>query len=229
MGIDVENPGESVQVAGGTAAPPSAAVSPAPEVQPTSLEADDKLEVALKELDELKGVVRGLQGDRDRGANKALEGVKDLSERFNGFEKYAKLIKDGKSTDEAKREMILDDVVQERLGTQVAQEPVGSQAVEPSGFNADEFLRQQEIDPNSAEALELIRTGKTGVTDYFNLALGKKTAPVTEPNVAQVMPAGTGGVVAPPDVLELTAKLQVLQKEPATPTNLKERKKIMEG
>ena len=48
MGNEVDNLGESVQVAGGTEGQPNPEVSPEPEVQPTSLEADDKLEAALK-------------------------------------------------------------------------------------------------------------------------------------------------------------------------------------
>ena len=224
--MEVDNLGESVQVDGGTEAPPSAAVSPAPEVQPTSLEAEDQLEAALKDIDELKGVVRGLQGDKDRGTNKALEGVKDLKEQFAEMEKYAKMRTDGKSADEAQREMVIAEMVDERIGTQVVQEPVGSQAVEPSGFKADEFLRGQDIDPNSAEALALIRDGKTSTMDYYNFALGLKTKPVTEPNPAQVMPAGTGGVATPPDIAEKTARLKELQKEPTK--HLEERRKLME-
>ena len=228
MGKDVDNLGESVQDAGGTAALPGAAVSPDPEVQPTSLDADDKLEAAYKDIDELKGVVRGLQGDRDRGANKAQRGVDELKEQFEGYEKYAKLKADGKSKDEAQQAMVLDEIVQERLGTQVVQETAGSRAVEPSGFNADEFLRGQGIDPNSAEALTLIRDGKTSITDYYNFALSEKTTPVQAPNPAQVMPVGTGGVATSPDVTELTARLKALQMEKSTPANLKERKQISE-
>ena len=225
MGNEVENLGESVQAAVGTATPPSAAVSAEPGVQPTSLEAEDQLEIALKDIDELKAMFRGLQGDKDRGTNRALEGVEKLNERFNEMEVYTKMRQDGKTEDEARREMVLEEIVRERMGTQVAQEPVGSQAVEPSGFDADKFLREQGIDPNSAEALELIRNDKTTVMDYFNLALGKKTTPVTEPNPAQVMPGLPGGTVASPNVIELTAKLREYQKEPTK--HLKERKEIM--
>jgi hypothetical protein len=64
--------------------------------------------------------------------------------------------------------------------------------------------------------------------DYYNFALSEKTTPAVTPNPAQVMPVGTGGVLATPDVLELTAALKALQGEPATPANLKERKRITE-
>jgi len=227
--MEVENLGESVQDAGGTQVQPSTAVSPEPEVQPTSLEADDKLEAAYKDIDELKGVVRGLQGDKDRGANRALKGVEDLNERVDEVEKYAKMLNEGKTKEHVRREMALDDLVEKSTGTtQVVQEPVGSQAVEPSGFDADGFLREQGLDPNDAGALELIRDGKTSETDYLRFALGKKDKPVQEPNPAQLMAAGAGGVAAPPDVAELTARLKALQMEPANPANLKERKQIME-
>ena len=224
--MTVDNLGESVPAVGGTEALPSAAVSPAPEDQQTSLEAEDQLEAALKDIDELKGVVRGLQGDKDRGTNKALRGVEDLTERFAEFEKYAKMRTDGKSKDEAQQAMVLDEIVQERIGTQVAQKPVGSQAVEPSWSEADSFLKEHGIDPNSAEALELIRDGKTSVKDYFNFALKEKTKPVQPANAAQVMPVGTGGTISEPDKAELTARLRELQKEPTK--HLVERKKIME-
>ena len=210
MGQDVDDLGESVQDAGGTEAPPSAAVSPEPEVQPTSLEAEGTLETAEERITRLEAYVRSLQGDKDRGVNKALEGVDQLKERFNGFEKYAKMRKDGKTAEEAQREMVITEIVDERIGTQVVQEPVGSQAVEPSGFDADKFLREQGIDPNSAEALTLIRDGKTNVVDYFNLALGKKDAPVTEPNLAQVMPTGSGSSVGGRDIAEVETDLDKL-------------------
>jgi hypothetical protein len=228
VGNEVENLGESVQDAGGTTTPPSAAASPEPEVKQTSLKADDKLEAALTRLEDLEGMFRGWQGDKDRGTNRALEGVEKLNERFNEYEVFSKMRQDGKTEDEARREMVLEEIVRERMGTQVEQEPVGSQAVETSGFNADEFLRGQDIDPNSAEALTLIRDGKTGIMDYYNFALSEKTTPAVTPNPAQVMPVGTGGVLATPDVLELTARLQALQMEPATAANLKERKQISE-
>ena len=190
--MEVENLGESVQAAGGTEAPPSAEVSTEPEVKPTSLEAESPQEAVDERINRLEAQFRSLQGDKDRGTNRALNGVDKLSARFDELEKYAKMRTDGKSAEQARREMVLDEVVQERMGTQVVQEPVGSQAVEPSGFNADEFLRGQGIDPNSAEALELIRQDNTNVMDYFILALGQKTKPVQAPNVAQVMPAGSG-------------------------------------
>ncbi|GAG48285.1 unnamed protein product, partial [marine sediment metagenome] len=117
MGKDVDNLGESVQDAGGTAAPPSAAVSPGPEVQPTSLDADDKLETADERIAQLEAQVRSLQGDKDRGVNKALEGVDQLKTRFNGFEEYAKLRMDGKTEEQAQTETVLGEFVQERLGT----------------------------------------------------------------------------------------------------------------
>lgn len=224
----VENLGESVQDTGGTEALPSATASPEPEVQPTSLEADDKLETALKRIEDLEGMFRGWQGDKDRGTNRALEGVEKLNERFNEYEVFSKMRQDGKTEDEARREMVLEEIVRERMGTQVVQEGAGTPTVEPSVFDADEFLRGQGLNPNDAAALELIRDGKTSETDYLRFALGKKTAPVTEPNIAQVMAAGTGGVAAPPDVAELTVRLKMLQQEPVTPANLKERKQITE-
>ena len=169
---------------------------------------------------------RGLQSDKDRGTNKALRGVEDLTERFAEFEKYAKMRTDGKSKDEAQQAMVLDEIVQERLGTQVAQKPVGSQAVEPSWSEADSFLKEQGIDPNSAEVIEMVRQGKSRPEDYFAFALKEKTKPVQPPNVAQVMPAGTGGTISEPDKAALTAKLRELQKEPTK--HIPERKKIME-
>ena len=192
----VDNLGESVQDAGGTEALPSAAVSPEPEVQPTSLEAKDQAEfVSKKDYDELAGIVRGLQGDKDRGVNKALEGVKDLSKQFTEFEKYAKLKAEGKTAEQAQREMVLDQVVQKELGTQVAQEPVGSSAVEPSWSDADEFLRKQGIDPNDTKVLEMVRQGKSRPQDFFDLVIERKSTPVQAPNPAQVMPTGTGGSI----------------------------------
>ena len=226
MGKDVDNLGESVQDAGGTAALPSAAVSPEPEVQPTSLEADDQEESVSERITRIEALVRSIQADKDRGTNKALDGVSVLEGRIAEMEVYSKMRMDGKSKEEAQRELVLEEIVRERMGSQVAQEPVGSRAVEPGGFDADEFLRGQGIDPNSAEALTLIRDDKTSITDYYNFALGKKTAPVTAPNPAQVMPVGSGGVAASPDVLELTARLREYQKEPTK--HIKERAQIME-
>lgn len=225
MGQDVENLGESVQDTGGKDVQPSTPTSPEPEVKPTSLKADDQLETAEERITRLEAYVRSLQGDKDRGVNKALEGVDQLTVRVDEVEKYAKMLNEGKTKEQVRREMALDDMVDERIGTQVVQEPVGSQAVEPSGFDADKFLREQGIDPNSAEAIKLIRDGGTTTMDYYNFALGQKTTPVLEPNVGQIMPVGTGGVVGEPDVVELTARLRELQKEPSK--HLEERKKIM--
>jgi hypothetical protein len=175
---------------------PSTPVSPEPGVSQTSLKADDQGEyVSKKDYDELSGIVRGLQSDKDRGVNKAQRDVKNLSERFDEFEEYAKMRVDGKTAKQAQREMVLDEVVQERVGTQVAQEPVGSQAVAPSWSEADKFLREQGIDPNDAKVLEMVRQGKSQPQDFFTLALERKTKPVTEPNPAQVMPTGTGGSI----------------------------------
>jgi hypothetical protein len=226
VGKDVENLGESVQVAGGDVVQPSTTVSPEPEVQQTSLKADDQQETFEERIARLESSYRSLQGDKDRGTNKALRGVEDLNERFAEYEKYAKLRTDGKNKDEAQRAMVLDDIVQERMGTQVAQEPVGSQAVVPSWAEADVFLREQGIDPNDAKVLEMVREGNSRPEDYFALALERKTSPVTEPNAAQKMPTGTGGVMGAPNVEELTARLKELQKQPLQ--HLEERKTIME-
>ena len=196
MGKDVENLGESVQDTGGTETLPNATVSPEPEVKQTSLKANDQAEyVSKKDYDELAGIVRGLQSGKDRGVNKAQQDVKNLSERFDEFEEYAKMRVDGKTAKQAQREMVLDEVVQDRIGTQVAQEPVGDQAVAPSWSEADKFLREQGIDPNDTKVLEMVRQGKSRPEDYFMLALERKTTPVTEPNPAQVMPTGTGGSI----------------------------------
>ena len=121
---------------------------------------------------------------------------------------------EGKTAEQAQREMVLDELIKDKLGTQVAQEPVGSRAVEPGWFDADKFLREQGIDPNSAEALELIRNDKTNVMDYFNLALGRKTAPVVEPNPAQVMPAGTGGSIDGRNLEVVGAELNAAMTDP---------------
>jgi len=212
--MTVENLGESVQDAGGTEAPPSAAVSPEPEVQQTSLEADGTLEAALKRIDELEGMYRGLQSDKDRGTNKALKGVEDLSERFAEFEKYAKMRTDGKTEEQARREFVLDEVVQERLGTQVAQKGVGSPPVEPGWSEADRFLKEQGIDPNSAEVIEMVRQGKSRPEDYFAFALARKTKPVQPPNVAQVMPSGSGGVTTDRTLEVVTAELDAATTNP---------------
>ena len=212
--MTVENLGESVQADEGTEAPPSAAVSPEPEVQQTSLEAEDPQEAILKRIDSLEGMYRGLQSDKDRGTSRALRGVENLAERFAEFEKYAKLRQDGKSEDEAQHAMVLDDIVQERLGAQVAQKPVGSQAVEPSWSEADSFLKKQGIDPNSAEVIEMVRQGKSRPEDYFALALERKTQPVQPPNVAQVMPSGSGGVTTDRTLEVVTAELDAAIKNP---------------
>ena len=214
MGQDVENLGESVQDAGGTTTPPSAAVSPEPEVKPTSLKADDQSEyVSKKDYDELAGIVRGLQGDKDRGVNKAQQDVKNLSERFDEYEKYVAIRKD-KTAEQAQREMVLNEVVQERIGTQVEQEPVGSQTVAPSWSEADEFLREQGIDPNDAKVLEMVRQGKSQPQDYFALALERKAKPVTEPNPAQVMPTGTGGSIDGRNLEVVGAELNAAMTDP---------------
>ena len=211
----VENLGESVQVAGGTEAPPSAEVSPEPEVQPTSLEADDKLEAALKELDELKGVVRGLQSDKDRGTNKALKGVEEISERLDEYERYTKMRQDGKTKEQARRELVIDDIVNERLGTQVAQaEEVGTSPVEPGWSEADTFLRKYGIDPNSTEVLEMVRNGKSRPEDYFALAYDRKSGPVVEPNKAQVMPAGSRGTITDRNLEVVGAELNEAMTDP---------------
>ena len=228
MGIEVENPWESVQVAGGTAGQPNPEVSPEQEVQPTSLEADDKLEAALKRINDLEGLYRGLQGNDDRGTNRALQGIEKLNERFSEYEVFAKMRMDGKTEDEARRETVLEEMVRERLGekTQVVQEVVGSSTVEPSVFDADGFLRGQGLDPNDAGVLDLIREGKTSETDYLRFALEKKSKPVAEPNAAQLMAGGTGTLVSEPKEEEMVARLKVLQQEPSK--HLKERTKIME-
>jgi len=226
VGIVVDNPGESVQVAGGTAGQPNPEVSPEQEVQPTSLEADDKLETADERLTRLEALVRSIQGDKDRGTNKALETVNLLDKRIAEMEVYSKMRMDGKSKEEAQRELVLEEIVRERMGAQVTQEGVGSSTVEPSVFDADGFLQGQGLDPNDAGVLDLIREGKTSETDYLRFALEKKSKPVAEPNAAQLMAGGTGTLVSEPKEEELVARLLVLQQEPSK--HLKERTKIME-
>ena len=214
--------GESVP-SGGTEVQPEPIVSPTTEDQQTSPEAEVTLETVLKRQETLDAQLRALQGDKDRGVNKALEGVKDLSERF---EEYAQIRIKGKEPQAAQRELYLNEMIDKYAGTQVVQGETGNQAAVPSADDLDSYFQEFDINPNDPDAIEFIREGKfdpVARTKFVVARSGKQTSP---PSAASSMPDGSGATISEPEVQELTARLVELQKEPLK--HEEERKKIME-
>jgi len=207
---EVANLGESDPEVGG------AKVQPEPEVSPTkgaqhSLDAENLVE-ALKTNPEFKGLVESyFQPWKDKRLDKHEKRLDNFESQLAEFEA---LKKEGWTEAQAKRLM--------KLGQQALDEPEpvspqpspGKTNVVTSGFDADSFLRGQGIDPNSTEAVELIRKNSKP-EDYFNFVIAQKTGTAQRtPTPAASMPDGVGASAPARDMNVVAAELNAVMTNP---------------
>jgi hypothetical protein len=185
---EVANLGETTPKEGGTEVEPQPKVSSAEEKDSPSAE---NLVEALKANPEFKSLVESyFQPWKDRRLDKH-------EKRLDGFEsqlaEFEALKKEGWTDAQAKRLMKLGQNAIEEEPSEPAQSPdsPGTTEVVASEFDADSFYREQGLDPNLPEIVEMIRKGATP-NEHFSYAWKVKSRPEQPPNPAQVMPTGTG-------------------------------------
>jgi len=207
---EVANLGESVPEGGGAETTPKSNVSPVTEVQ-HSLDAENLVE-ALKTNPEFKSYVESLfQPWKDKRLDKHEKRLDSFESQLAEFEA---LKKEGWTEAQAKRLM--------KLGQQALDEPEpvspqpspGKTNVVTSGFDADSFLRGQGIDPNSTEAVELIRKNPKP-EDYFNFVIAQKTRPAQKtPSPAASMPDGVGASAPARSYEVVAAEIDAVSRNP---------------
>ena len=206
---EVANLGESDPEGGGAKAVAQPDVLPAKDAQ-HSLDAENLVE-ALRTNPEFKSLVESyFQPWKDRRLDKH-------EKRLDGFEsqlaEFEALKKEGWTDAQAKRLMKLG---QQSLEEQEPVSPPASPAkteVVTGSFDADSFLKAQGIDPNSAEAVELVRKGAKA-EDYFNFVIERKTKPVKPPSTASSMPEGVGASVPSRTYEVVAAEVNAVANDP---------------
>ena len=184
---EVANLGETTPKEGGTEVEPQPKVSSAKEKDSPSAE---NLVEALKADPKFKSLVESyFQPWKDKRLDKHEKRLDSFESQLAEFEE---LKKEGWTDAQAKRLMKLGQTALEEEPKQAPPpDSSGTTEVVTSGFDADSFYREQGIDPNSPEIVEMTRKGATP-NEHFTYALKVKTKPEQPPNPAQVMPTGSG-------------------------------------
>jgi len=207
--------GESVP-SGGTDVEPQQNVSSANEVSQASPQSEVTLETVLEKLEAQDKQLRALQGDKDRGVNKALQQVENLSERFAELEPYVQARLKGKTAEDAQREYILEEMVKERMGNkaQVVQDTPGKPTPAPGAEDLDDYFKEFDIDPNGPEAIKFVRAGKFDPASRTKFVLDHSRKQTSTPSPAASMPEGTGASVGARTLDEVNAELQAAMTSP---------------
>lgn len=205
---EVTNQGESSH-SGGEQGSPNPEASQEKDVQQSSFDAKAAV-TALQESPEfLELLSRQTQAVKDRRFNKLEGQLGNLEEQLAKYEEYRKL---GKSPEEARREMQIDQLIAEgRVPTEPQQLP-GKQTVAPVDTKLDEFFQAFDVDPTGPEATQLIRDGKTDTVSLTRFVIEQEKRQSAPPNPASIMPAGSGDSVISDDIDEIHRQLVAAQK-----------------
>lgn len=205
--------------AAGTASSPNEAGSQSKGDSASSFDAaklQSTLEVLSRKLEEVDARSRALQGDKDRGVNKATKEVEELKAKIA---EYEKLKSKGFDLDEAVDEIDFKSTIRELKDQLGRLNPASQQATgtSPSGVTeaAKSVFEKAKLDPNTPEAVQLLR-------EYGNdpialaMAVGQLKARVgnTEPPSPTSAPAIQGGTPATIDAEKMSQTLMELYKFP---------------
>lgn len=183
---EVANLGETTPKEGGAKVEPQPEVSSATEQDSPSAE---NLVAALQGNPEFTSWLDSrFQSWKDKRLDKHETELGNVKSELVGYRKLKEEIeaikKKGFTEEQA------EFLIEQRQSAQPPDSP-GKTEVVASEFDADSFYREQGIDPNAPEVIEMIRKGATP-NEHFKYALGVKTKPEQPPNPAQVMPTGSG-------------------------------------
>lgn len=215
--------------AGGLGSSPMDNNSSAQSDQHNSSQGDITLESVWAFVQDQEKRLRSFQGDENRATNRALDGLKNLSERFTALEMqaYGEKLQSGMTSDKAIREIKIDRILSGEIpDQQLNQTRGGNQSSNSKSGELDNYFSEFGLDPNAPESVAFIQKG-----DFSDVA---KTKFVME-NVGKAPDAttsfGTGGgksnVISSreDEIIKLSARLIELQRDPLS--NRSERTEIM--
>lgn len=162
------------------------------------------LEESNKRLETLEAQQKALQGDKDRGVNKALKEQQELKEEFATFKAYSE-----KYGDDAEQRFEQDMVLQ-RLNSLADKlegaEKEAAEAEQAASLDKvdPELLKKYGVDPQSAEYLAQVKAGLSGFEAVMATMSGTKPPEPKEGDAtgASGGAGGTGGVQTAQTVLK---------------------------
>jgi len=214
-------------VPGGTGGQPTQPVSPGA----TGADSTGEVTLAdvLKDLKELQGQVRSLQGSKDKAVHRVQAEVNGLTEQLK---RYEDLRAKGVSQEDALFRMeVEDEILARKGGNPAAQAPQQATAGSPSpaaGVDYTDILTSMGLDANNPEVVKAIANAKSPIEtiQQFTLLARARTTqtPITVTNPAPL--PGAGGAAAGDTLESLTAELVELQKSPLK--NMEKIRAVME-
>ena len=191
-----------------------APASPAQGEQ-SSPASEPSLADVLRELTEVRSQVRALQGEKDKGIAKVAKRLDTFAEQLA---EYKELTSGGLSEKAALKLMQLDEPPVRHDVNPAPAAAVGTGGNQPNSANVDTdtILRAAGIAPNDPEVTQLVREGKTSLTDVMQFIVERSKRASTQPNPAQVLPGTSGqSVPAEPGLEDLTTELTRLLQNPS--------------
>jgi hypothetical protein len=187
-----------------------------PKAETRSPGTESQLEVALKELGELKGQVRALQSEKDKGIAKVSKQFKELSEELKQYEEWKTR---GKTPEEAQREMLIDQILKEYQGS-----PESTEVPQPATVASPDYLSPvlemaglKSDDPEVVEILRKENNPAVLIGEIKKLSENRKQAPPKAPAPGAAMSTGAGTAIESESLESITAELQAEIAKPATP------------
>jgi len=175
-------------------------------------------EVVLRRVEQLEGLVRSLQGDKDRGVKKALDEVSNLRDQLA---QYEALRSKGLDPDAALDQMEIQQLLAERrAGRSPAGVPGGTGGGTPrtpATVDHTDLLISLGLDPNGAEVLSVIRSTTDPVMQeatFRAMSALKGNTPKPAPNPAQQVPVGGGTSVSERTIEDVEADLARIKNKP---------------
>jgi len=180
-----------------------------------------ELEALSTIVKDLEGRVRALQSEKDRGVARVQ---KDLSEMKDELEKYYQLRHSGVSDEDARKSLILDEIIAERMGVP-GQERAAPEPVMASDDSLKPALELAGLDANDPDVIKILRTTPQPEqqTRIMLLGLERKQAREKPPSPGAAMTTGGGSAVAGETLETVDAELTAALNEP-----VKDHKKIRE-
>jgi len=184
------------------------------------------LDTLTSKVGELDARTRTLQGDKDKGVQKALNEVGDLRSKIADYEN----LKERLGADGAVEQIAMRDTLRAIQAQLEGSQPVSTQPVgnEVSGAvnmaNAVETLQAMKLDANDAGFLELVQKGLTQENLNAYIVNKLKPSPTASP-AGIVNPPATGGTPSPTTsdlTQEYMNKMQAAQGNPSLVKSLME-------
>lgn len=189
---------EVVAPEGGEQTKPKVSSSPEGEAQPSPGSASE-LEALSKRVGELDGMLRALQSDKDKGVAKVQKQVTEMQDEL---ERYYELRSKGVTEQDARKSLILDEIIAERMGVSERVEEA-PQPVPTSDERLKPALALAGLSANDPEVIEILRTSpvQEQINRIVQLGLSRKQAQAVPASPGAAMSTGGGGAV-PGETLE---------------------------